>query len=181
LPFSRIKAKFAKAEIALINELPSASYGFGSDLVAMISNRVTQKGLAYDGVKFSPYSKKGVPAFLYYGRGRNASANNKISKLAKDNQLISYKVFRELNGFQTKNKDFSFTGDMWRSFAVQNNSATKTKFHVIIGMDKKNSFKAKYGSVREKKKIINPSKIELSVAHLGMRKRLQNAIHNALK
>ena len=84
----------AKAEL-LSNLLPQATIT-GADAAALVENRIVSKGERADGGKFSPYSTKGVAAFRYFGRSRNAAGERAVRDAAKKKQEVSYQDFRRL-------------------------------------------------------------------------------------
>lgn len=115
-------------------QLPLKAQAIASnDLVAMVTNRVVQKGKDYRGQTFSAYSNIKIHAKEFIGKSRVASVDKKIQAMAKKNQLISYKEFRELNNLETSKKNFEFTGEMWRKFGVIKFVVSGDNFKIIIG------------------------------------------------
>ena len=126
---------------------------------------MTQKGEAFDGKKFTPYSKRNLPAFFFVGKSRAGYADKEVKQIAKKGGALSYAKFRAINRLTNTQKDFSFTGKMWESYKVLKSDSGNGKFSVLIGVGGKDEFKAEYGSAREKKNILKPSKSEVKIAN----------------
>jgi len=59
----------------LKNQLPVFSQQvLASDLIALVANRVVQKGQNFKGGSFSPYSSKTVAAWRFWGKSRTQAA-----------------------------------------------------------------------------------------------------------
>lgn len=150
----------------------------GSDLVALITNRVIQKGQNADGGNFSPYSTKEVPAFLFFNKSRNNSAEATVRKKAKKKEPISYKDFRELNNLNTNFKNFEFTGSMFRGFRLLKVEKTTTGVKITIGGSNPDSEK-KIGwlSEQEGQSIIRPSSEEIAIVQKNLTAWVQGIIN----
>lgn len=118
----------------LTNELPIfAEQVLATDLIAVVTNRVVQKGENYLGVPFSPYSTNTVAAWRFWGKSRNQKAERKIRALARAKGALSYTEFRGLNNLNTNVKNFEFTGEMWRKFGIVRVNVTGERFKISIG------------------------------------------------
>lgn len=118
----------------LENELPTFSEQvLAADLVALITNRVVQKGEDHTGSKFKAYSTKQVAAFRFLGKGRNKGADAKVKKIIKSKGGLSYAGFRQLNNLNTNVKNFEFTGSMWRKFGVVKKTEAFNVFVISMG------------------------------------------------
>ena len=106
-----------KARTELISNLIPQATITGADAATWL-RIVLSKGERADGGKFSPYSTKGVAAFRYFGRSRNAAGERAVRDAAKKKQEVSYQDFRRMNGLGTSIKNFQFTGEMWSGFGV---------------------------------------------------------------
>lgn len=129
------KLEAAKRDLLQVAKVEATKVAF--DLAASIKHRVEDKGLDANGSKFSGYSDKGVPYFLYKNAyARVPSAYTKIeakvkslkqkktiggqkNEFTKDSDFfISYKDWREANNLKTDKKNFEFSGDMWANFGT---------------------------------------------------------------
>jgi hypothetical protein len=90
----------------------------GSDVAALVADRVRNGNGDSTGSPFSPYSTKEVPAFWFVNRSRSASAEAKVKAASKRGAAISYRDFRQFNNLRIDAKNFEFTGQMWRLFDV---------------------------------------------------------------
>lgn len=113
----RIGIQRAIAELLAVAEEEGGRVG--ADTAALVEQRVVSEGKKADGGRFSPYSTKPAPAHLYFGRSRNAGAEQKVRAKAKARQPISYRDFRQINGLNVGQKNFQFTGRMWQGFGVK--------------------------------------------------------------
>lgn len=115
-------------------ELPIlASRVLAQDLVALVTNRVVQRGENFRGGKFSPYSTKTVPAFRFWGLSRTQSAEKKVRQLSRQKSVLTYQRFRQINNLKTGVKNFEFTGEMWRKFGIVRNNSGNGNFSISIG------------------------------------------------
>lgn len=118
----------------LTNELPVfAEQVLATDLVAVVTNRVVQKGENYLGSSFSPYSTNTVAAWRFWAKSRNQKAERKVRALARAKGALSYTEFRELNNLNTNVKNFEFTGEMWRKFGIVRVNVKGENFKISIG------------------------------------------------
>jgi hypothetical protein len=105
----------------------------GADLVALITNRVVQRGEDANGAKFSPYSRNTVAAWRFWGKSRTQAAEAKVRALARARGALSYEEFRRINNLNTNIKNFEFTGEMWRKFGVIANTSDGQRFRISLG------------------------------------------------
>lgn len=116
------------------NELPNYAHRVAAnDLAALVAKRVIETGTNYKGGKFSPYSSNKIPAYKYWGKSRNQTAERKVRNLSKARGALSYGEFRELNNLLTTNKNFEFFGELWRKFGIVSYSNERGRFKIIIG------------------------------------------------
>jgi hypothetical protein len=136
----------------------------GFDMVALVTDRVVQKGVSADGSRFSAYSDRPMNAKKLKGKSRRDSAEKRVQSAIKEGVLMSYREFREINGLKTDKKNFEFTGEMWRKFGVVRYSYSAGKFELVFG-GKTAEAKKKLAknSKREGKDISEPSKSEIKV------------------
>lgn len=152
------------------------------DLIALVKDRVVQRGLDKDGQRFSSYSTKKVPAFLYRGRSRSQGAEERVTALGKKGVMLSYKDFREVNNLNSSFKNFEFTGEMWRSINVLETRSTKNQVTVIIGADNQEAAdKLQFNSETENVNIIEPSKEEIEVVRKNLEKWLSNILKKSIE
>lgn len=127
------------------------------DMVALISNRVIQKGTDSDGQPFSPYSDHPLDPRKLFGKSRSSGAEQRVRKAIRGG-LISYKTFRQLNNLNVDKKNFEFTGEMWRKFDVKSTTSDGGNIIVTIGgTTPASALKIDYLSEQENQSIIAPS------------------------
>lgn len=147
----------------ILAELPAQAKIAGTDLAALIKNRVVQTGKNADGQAFSPYSEKQVPAYLYYGKSRSQQAEQRVRAKAKKREGVSYREFRNLNNLNTDIKNFEFTGEMWRGVEVQETKQGAVSVIVIAGGSQAVRDKLRYATEAERINILKPAKEEIKV------------------
>lgn len=152
----------------ILSELPTQAKIAGADMAALIKNRVVQTGVNADGIPFSPYSDKPVPAYLYYGKSRSAGAEQRVRAKAKRREAISYKEFRELNNLNTDKKNFEFTGAMWRGVEVQQTQQGAATVVILAGDSPDVKDKLRYATEAERINILKPSKEEIRVVEKNL-------------
>lgn len=116
------------------NELPNYAHRVAAnDLAALIAKRVIETGTNYKGAKFSAYSTNKVPAYKFWGKSRNQTAEKKVRKISRARGALSYSEFRGLNNLLTTNKNFEFFGEMWKKFGVVSYTNNGGNFRVTLG------------------------------------------------
>lgn len=141
----------------------SALAALGSDMCALIANRVINTGEGADGAKFTPYSTKEVPAFWYFGRSRSGGGEAKVRAAAKRKEGVSYRKFRGFNNLPESPKNFSFTNEMWRGFGVKSAQYSGGKYILLVGgKTKESQERILWMSGQERRSIIAPSAKELN-------------------
>ena len=155
---------------------------YGTDLVALVTNRVVQRGETFNGSRFKPYSRRTVAAWRFWGKSRNQSAENKVRAISREGGALSYAEFRGLNNLNTDKKNFEFTGQMWRQFGIVKISVNDGRFKVLIaGTSKDAQQKIDENTEREGVSIIEASQDEREVATEGLRSWLDQASNRILK
>lgn len=175
---SELKIRIDRALQHIDAEIEVQAAKAGQDIVALITNRVVQRGETADGDKFTPYSTTPVPAFFFIEKGRTSGSDNAIKQKAKKREKLSYKDFRALNNLNTSPKNFEFTGEMWRGFGVIDVQRTASGATITIGgrnTDSEN--RIKWNSEQEKQSIIKPSKKELEIITANLTRWLNNLIN----
>ena len=90
---------------------------FMTDMLALIKERVIQRGERSDGQKIDGYSTKVVPTWYYQNaEARSQTAYERLGK--KYGSFASYENWRDVNNLQTEKVDFFFTGKMWKSMTI---------------------------------------------------------------
>ena len=151
------------------SELPRyAEQVLASDIIALVTNRVVQRGENYLGSKFTPYSNKTVAAWRFWGKSRNQAAERRVRALSRARGALTYTEFRKLNNLNSDNKNFEFTGEMWRKFGIVKRSNLGQKFVISIGGTTPSAqTKIDENSAREGMSIIEASDKEASIAQQG--------------
>ncbi len=160
---AQLKQGIQRARQELETALQTEGAKIGLDVAALVENRIVSKGEKRDGSKFSPYSNKPVPAYLYFGRSRNAGGEARTRKAAKDKQGISYRQFREFNGLNTNIKNFQFTGEMWQGFGVKSVRFIRRGVVEIVigGTNARSTLLLDAHSTRENTELTAPSDKEI--------------------
>lgn len=168
-----------KARTELISNLIPQATITGADAAALVENRIVSKGERADGGKFSPYSTKGVAAFRYFGRSRNAAGERAVRDAAKKKQQVSYQDFRRLNGLNTSVKNFQFTGEMWQGMGVVDvRIISQGVAEVTIGgKNTRTTFLLKVHAEREGASLTENSKSELALITDALNERLSRILN----
>lgn len=178
MTLSEFEQKIERSINRIESELEAQVAIAGNDLVALITNRVVQKGEDSDGGSFTPYSTTEVPAFFFLGKSKNASAEKKVKDLSAYPDNISYKEFRAINNLNTSPKNFEFTGEMWRGFGViQVERSPSGAIVTIGGRIKTSEERIKWNSEQEGKSIIKPSKKELEIVTANLNRWINSIIN----
>ena len=148
------------------NQLPRyAEQVLATDVIALVTNRVVQKGENFRGTSFKPYSSRTVAAWRFWGQSRTQAAERRIRAISRARGALSYQQFRELNNLKSDKKNFEFTGEMWRKFGIVRSSQIGEKFVISIGGTTPSAQeKIDDNSAREGISIIEASQREETVA-----------------
>jgi len=145
----------------------------GANLCADIAQRVINEGKDSTGGSFSPYSRRGVPAFWYFGRSLNASGEGKVRAAAKKKEYVSYADFRAFNNRPIDKKNFSFSNEMWRNFGVIGVRYSGGVYSLEIGgKTKQSADKIEWMAGQEGKSIIKPNREEIGRLLASLVKRI---------
>lgn len=179
---TQLRQNIENARRELLGALSVEGATVGADAAALVEQRIVEKGTNKDGVKLSPYSTKEVPAYLYFGRSRNAGGEAAVRRKAKERQPVSYSEFRQLNGLNTNVKSLQFTGEMWQGFGVTavRQIGTGVVEVTIGGKNARTASLLGYHSTREGTQITEPSADELKLVTAAMNKRLVQIIQRNL-
>jgi len=182
MDIQNLRASLQKAKAEIQSALISEGNVIGADTAALIEDRIVSKGEKAEGGKFSPYSTKPVPAFLYFGRSRNAGGETAVKRAAKEKKGVSYKDFRQFNGLNTSFKNFQFSGEMWSGFgvrAVRLVSSTVVEIE-IGGKNSRSNLLFKAHSERENSELTAPSEKELKIISETVQERIINILKRNL-
>jgi hypothetical protein len=177
-----LRASIQKAKTEIQSSLISEGNVIGADTAALIEDRIVSKGEKAEGGKFSPYSTKPVPAFLYFGRSRNAGGEAAVKRASKEKRGISYKDFRQFNGLNTSFKNFQFSGEMWSGFGVRTvRLVSSTVVEIEIGgKNSRSNLLFKAHSERENSELTAPSEKELKIISETVQERIINILKRNL-
>lgn len=168
-----------KTQDEILSALQSEGARAGADASALVENRIVSKGEKNNGQKFSPYSTKQVPAFLYFGRSRNSAGEAAIKKASKAKEGVSYSEFRRFNGLNTSVKNFQFTGEMWQEFGVK--SVQVVSFGVVEvvigGKNSRSNLLLGAHSKRENSELTEPSKTEIDQIAQAIQERIKRIVN----
>jgi len=76
-----------------------------------VQSRVQQDGEKSDGAQIGQYGNKSIPSA--FGKAQSFASKKRLSSLSSTD---SYKQLRQKLGLQTAYIDFTFSGDMWKSW-----------------------------------------------------------------
>ena len=93
----------------------SSFYPLFFDALDMAIDRVMNEGVNSEGVPFSPYSQKQIPAFRFY---ETLSTFGSAQAQLKGKKTLSYADARQMVGRRTDIKNFQFTGTMWQQLQM---------------------------------------------------------------
>jgi len=150
------------------NELPARLEAAVLDLSALIQQRIVQTGESAEGATFTPYSDTPLPAFFYKDKSRSSSAEAAVTALETEDELLSYKEFRVLNGLKGSPKNFEFTGEMWRGVVVAPDQSGALASLIIKGGNPTSADRLRWGSGLEKTNLLRPSKAEADLAESAL-------------
>lgn len=121
------------AEIA--QKSPAIVQTIAVDAIAMIRNRIQEKGQKASGEQLPGYSEKEVPAFFYFNKATNSAGRAIIKERQKEKRGLSYKDFKAANNGadSVKVKNLTFTGAMFRALAIKSQGVVGGKYQVVIG------------------------------------------------
>lgn len=177
-----MRTALQKAKSEIQSSLISEGNVIGADTAALIEDRIVSKGERAEGGKFSPYSTKPVPAFLYFGRSRNAGGEAAVKRAAKEKKGVSYKDFRQFNGLNTSFKNFQFSGELWQGFGVRGvKLVSSTVVEIEIGgKNARSNLLFKAHSERENSELTAPSEKELKIISETVQTRIINILKRNL-
>lgn len=162
--YNDISKNLHDAERRLLSNLQRIAVTGANDLSSLIALRVVNEKQTASGGGFTPYSNTPVPAWFYRGKSRTGSADVAVSALAKKGEKISYSQFRELNNLDGANKNFEFTGEMWRGVGVTGSTVSGPVATAYIGAKTRAAQnKLKWTSEQEGRSVIEASGKELDL------------------
>lgn len=175
--FNDIHGRLQEAERRLLANLQRIAVTGANDLSSLISLRVVNNKQTVSGGNFTPYSKTPVPAWFYRGKSRTSSADTAVSALAKKGEKLSYSGFRELNNLDGSNKNFEFTGEMWRAVGVVGSTVSGPVAAAYIGANTKaGQDKLKWTSTQEGRSVIEASGEELDAVGQVIGELIENTL-----
>ena len=102
----------------------------GKETVAMIRRRVQNEKVDSTGSPFGQYSQAKMPQWFFYGKSNSAGADK---ELRDGDWFVSYADFREINGLDSGDIDFTFSGDMWKNTGVTEVESADGSTTVYLG------------------------------------------------
>lgn len=161
------------------------------DVIALVSNRVQNKGVNADDKKFTPYSQKPMPFYLLNPskfKSKNKIerfkkiAANEVKKAKKDNRApdpvkLSYFNLRKTYGLTT-NKNFTFSGAMFSSIITVTGS--RGKDFVVVEIRAKDDFNQMLLNVhsgREKISLLAMNNKETGIINNTIRSRIKKILN----
>lgn len=179
---AEIRQRVAAARRDLLAALSIEGATAGADAAALVEQRIVERGEKAEGGRLSPYSNKGAPAYLYFGRSRNASGEAAVRRKAKARELVSYREFRQLNGLNTNVKNLQFTGEMWQGFGVVSVRPVRPGVVVVTlgGKNARTTTLLGYHNQREATDVTKPSRAEIELITRAMNERLLRIVQRNL-
>lgn len=172
-----------------------ANVALGNTALAMIKQRIINKGQAADGGSFKPYSSK--PSLVGAKSFRKKSAANSIFGTPVKRRSLEwrtirghhlailpggYKEIRRLEGSQVDHKSFLRSGEMWKSIHTLGTQAEgQGRYTTTVGTEVDLSNKKLEGnSNREGKEILILSPKETQELNLILDKYVTNIVNKAI-
>lgn len=166
---------------------PRDTFKIASDLLALISSRVINRGVDADGSSFSGYSDYPLPAYYFLsgrsGKKKTTRGNEREAVREFREQYgrdTSYKNWREFHGLQTNHKDFAFTNRMWKNMVVV--PVEQGELNNVFRFGSKDPEDEKVmGYHQAKYKFLNPNKSEIDMALQANKERFNKVLEKWLK
>lgn len=153
----------------------------GQEQLAMMLERIFEKGLGSNGNKIGNYSTDAIYVKSPFPQVTN-SRLNKIGKTGKSTKSTTYlkggyKEFRDRTGRQTQTVDLNLTGSLFKSVTLG-----RYKDGVVIFFNQKGSIaKAKGNEDRFGKDIFSPTKEEKQQAIESITREVNNLVKTILQ
>lgn len=183
MTLDQFRQGIVRARAEILSSLQAEGGRAGADAAAMVEQRIVSKGEKAEGGQLSPYSTKPVPAFLYFGKSRNAAGEKAVRDRAKKRQGVSYRDFRALNGLNVTPKNLQFTGQMWQGFGITDVRVIGEGIVEVTigGKNPRSRLLLAAHSEREKTEVTSPSKAEIQLVKNGVEERLRAIIQRNLQ
>lgn len=117
----------------LTPELAKASLVIAADMLDRVQQRVQEEGKKSDGTLFKPYSTNPLPLYFFEKQATQAQLNRLKKNKNYKKYGLSYEGFRRETGKQTRHKDLTFTGQMWRNTGVVQQTSGEGVTVITIG------------------------------------------------
>ena len=101
----------------------------GKETIALVRLRVQNSKKNEFGQPFGQYSIIQMPSWMFFGKSLKPSAESEVNDLDE----LSYAEFRDINGLDSEDIDFTFSGDMWRNTGVKMVQSSGAQTVVIVG------------------------------------------------
>src|SRR5690625_3925770 len=179
--------RMRKASEEIKEKAPADTFKITSDLLALITSRVINRGVGATGKACSDYSPNPLPTLFFLpgklgkkkttrGDDRQAVADFR-KKYGRD---TSYKNWREFHGLQTSHKDFSFTNQMWKNMIVVRTEQGVAENAYSFG-SKDAADEKVMGYHQRKYKFLDPNQQELDLVNAANKDRFNKIIAKWLK
>ena len=114
MPVYDSTAAFLKQQLKNLKEASKADKVLRQaalDATTAVSDRVQQQGEKSDGSQIGQYGQRVIPSA--FGKAQSFASKKRLKTLSSTD---SYKQLRQKLGLQTAYIDFTFSGDMWKSW-----------------------------------------------------------------
>ena len=160
---------FLKKQLANFKNASDVNYllrAAAVESVTLIQDRVQQSGRKSDGTPLPKYSNR-----VYKGARRKAKAFASKKRFAKTKSGMGYRDLRQSLGLQVDHMDFTFSGDMWKSWRA---IPIKDGWAVVFGSKKErrksDSLEGRFG------RVFFPAKPELNIIFRMINRQAINAL-----
>jgi hypothetical protein len=160
---------------------PDIAVGVAASFLAAIRNRVQLERVGVDGQPYSNYSTRPLSPKTWPSLPSRGNKESKIDQATKQaGGLFSYKTWRDVNDLKTDRKDFTFTGEMFKSMQVSPVAATNKGVKVTISPRTERSQDVLAANEkREGKPILQPDKDTIQEQELIVAQELERLIQKA--
>lgn len=149
------------------------------DMVALVINRVQNKGIGADGEKFEKYSTNPLPLFFFKDGNSKSKSDKFKADVKKKKAEPNYETYRRYLGLPTDKRTLTVTGDMFRK--VRQEIIEHNQFVTIVeirGGDAFSQNKVNWNSNDLGGSILRPNKQELAMVERANKERIRKVLAN---
>ena len=182
MSLAALKEKYVKILQAVPEERKKQALIVGNDSIALIRNRIQNKGESAEGSLFPGYSKTPMPFWKI--NELDPKVSNKASSVRKFKEDAaakkinpSYETLRQYMGLPTNKRTHTFSGEMMQSIFSEIEKHDKDETTIIIkSSDQENQEKINYNSALMKSNILSLNARERELVIEASRQRLRKLL-----